>query len=108
MQTSEQQLDRIFHALADRTRRQILMTVREQDATVNTIASQFRVSLPAISRHLKVLEQSGLISRHKDGQRRYCHAEPEIMKNAEAWLAWYQEFWNERLDGLAAFLEDQG
>ena len=106
MPNPDQNLDRIFQALSDSTRRQILMRIRDSDETVNEIASKFSVSLPAISKHLKVLERAGLISRRKVGQKRFCHAEPSIMEDAVAWLEYYQEFWNERLENLRQFVEN--
>ena len=105
MHLTEPQLDRLFHALADRTRRQILMRIREQDETVNSIAADFEISLPAVSKHLKVLEQAGLLSRRKEGQKRFCHAEPDMMNDALAWLEFYQSFWNARLNNLKSQLE---
>ena len=107
MQMTEPQLDRLFHALSDSTRRQILMRVRERDETVNSIAADFEISLPAVSKHLKVLEKAGLISRRKEGQKRLCHAEPDMMNDALAWLAFYQSFWNARLDNLKLQLESR-
>ena len=68
------QLDQVFHALSDTTRRKILIQIRDEDKTVNDIASKFKISLPAISKHLKVLESAGLISRVKQGQKRLCHS----------------------------------
>ena len=105
MNIGDHKLDRVFQALSDSTRRQILMRIRENDETVNEIASRFEVSLPAISKHLKVLERAGLISRRKEGQKRFCHAEPAIIEDATAWLEYYQEFWNERLESLRQFIE---
>ncbi len=107
MTSSEQQLDRVFQALSDSTRRNILLQIREQDLTVNDIASQFEISLPAVSKHLKVLEQAGLISRQKQGRKRLCHAEPELLAEPLAWLEYYQSFWSERLDNLKELLEHQ-
>ena len=107
MQLNEQQLDRVFQALSDTTRRNILMQIREQDQTVNNIASQFQISLPAVSKHLKVLERAGLISRKKDGRKRLCHAEPELLTESLAWLNFYQSFWNDRLDNLKTFIEQK-
>ncbi len=105
METKNHQLDRVFQALSDSTRRSILLQVREKNETVNNIAARFQISLPAVSKHLKVLERAGLISRSKDGQKRLCHAEPELMQDAVAWLEYYQAFWNDRLDSLREFIE---
>ena len=105
MQTRGEQLNKVFSALADPTRRQILLQVRSRDKSVNDIASEFQMSLPAISRHLKVLQRAGLISRKKEGQKRLCHAEPSIIQDAAAWLDFYQEFWSTRLENLKDFIE---
>ena len=107
MPIQEHQLDRVFQALADTTRRNILLQIREQDQTVNDIASQYEISLPAVSKHLKVLERAGLISRKKEGRKRLCHAEPNLLAEPLAWLEFYQSFWNDKLDNLKAFIEQE-
>ena len=99
----------VFGALADPTRRAILARLTLGDATVAELAAPFRVSQPAISRHLKVLEQAGLISRHRRATARLSHLEAEPLREATAWLAGYREYWDEsyeRLDTLLAALQD--
>ena len=101
------QLNGVFGALADPTRRAILMRLSEGDATVAEIAAPFGISQPAISRHLKVLERAGLISRQRRATARLSHLEAEPLREASAWLARYQQFWDEsyeRLDELLAKL----
>ena len=103
------QLNAVFGALADPTRRAILARLTEGDATVAELAAPFSVSQPAISRHLKVLEQAGLISRRRRRTARLSHLEAEPLREAASWLARYQEFWDEsfdRLDTLLAALQD--
>ena len=103
-------LDAVFSALADPTRRAILTRLAEGDATVGELAAPFSVSQPAISRHLKVLEKAGLISRHRRRTARLSHLEAEPLQEAAAWLARYQAFWDERydqLDALLAALQDK-
>jgi DNA-binding transcriptional ArsR family regulator len=103
------QLSAVFGALADPTRRAILARLTEGDATVAELAAPFRVSQPAISRHLKVLEQAGLISRSRRATARPSHLEPEPLRQATAWLARYREYWEEsydRLDALLAALQE--
>jgi DNA-binding transcriptional ArsR family regulator len=103
------QLDAVFGALADPTRRAILARLREGDATVGELAAPFKVSQPAISRHLKVLEQAGLISRIRRATARLSHLEAEPLREATMWLARYQAYWDEsheRLDALLARLQD--
>jgi DNA-binding transcriptional ArsR family regulator len=99
-----EQLNAVFGALADPTRRAILTRLREGDATVAELAAPFSVSQPAISRHLKVLEQAGLISRRRRATARFSHLEAAPLREATAWLARYQEYWDERYDQLDALL----
>jgi len=103
------QLSAVFGALSDPTRRAILTRLTEGDATVAALAAPFRVSQPAISRHLKVLEQAGLISRRRRATARLSHLEAEPLRQATAWLVRYREYWDEsydRLDALVAALQD--
>ena len=105
---SGDQLNSVFGALADPTRRAILARLTEGDANVAELAAPFSVSQPAISRHLKVLERAGLISRSRRGTARLSHLEAEPLREATAWLAHYREYWDEsydRLDALLAGLE---
>jgi DNA-binding transcriptional ArsR family regulator len=102
-------LDTVFGALADPTRRAILTRLTESDASVAEIAAPFRMSQPAISRHLKVLEQAGLISRKRRATARLSHLEAEPLREATAWLARYREYWDEsydRLDELLTALQE--
>ena len=96
--------DVVFAALADPTRRSILDRLSEGEATVNELAEPFAISLPAISRHLKVLEQAGLISRGRDGQRRPCRLEPQPLAEVAAWAEHTRAAWEQRMDRLDAFL----
>jgi len=103
------QISTVFSALADPTRRAILARLTEGDANVAELAAPFKVSQPAISRHLKVLEGAGLISRHRLATARLSHLEPEPLREATAWLDRYREYWDERfdqLDDLLATLQD--
>jgi len=97
-------LDAIFGALADPTRRAILARLAEGDARVADLVAPFHVSQPAISRHLKVLEGAGLISRSRRATARLSHLEADPLRDATAWLAKYQAFWDERYDQLDALL----
>jgi DNA-binding transcriptional ArsR family regulator len=102
-------LSTVFSALADPTRRAILARLAEGDATVGELSAPFPMSQPAISRHLKVLEAAGLISRRRRATARLSHLEPEPLKEATAWLERYREYWDEsyeRLDELLATLQD--
>lgn len=107
---SGDQLSGVFGALADPTRRAILARLTAGDATVGELSAPFHVSQPAISRHLRVLEEAGLISRRRRATARYSHLEAEPLRAATAWLASYREFWEEshdRLDALLAELQAQ-
>jgi DNA-binding transcriptional ArsR family regulator len=105
----DDQLSAVFGALADPTRRAILARLTEGDANVAELAAPFRVSQPAISRHLKVLEQAGLISRSRRATARLSHLEAEPLREATAWLARYRAYWDEsyeRLDELLVAMQD--
>lgn len=107
---SRDQLSAVFGALADPTRRALLARLAEGDASVAELAAPFRVSQPAISRHLKVLELAGLISRSRRATARLSHLEAQPLREATAWLARYREYWDEsyeRLDALLAELQDK-
>ena len=96
-------LDATFSALADPTRRAILARLAAGEATVTELAAPFAMSQPAISKHLKVLERAGLVSRGRDAQRRPCRLEARPLKAAVDWLADYRDYWEEsyrRLDAL--------
>ncbi|HEY7835235.1 MAG TPA: metalloregulator ArsR/SmtB family transcription factor [Ktedonobacterales bacterium] len=97
-------LSDVFGALADPTRRALLTRLRAGDATVAELAAPFQISQPAISRHLKVLEQAGLISRRRRATARLSHLEAEPLRDATAWLARYQAHWDERYDRLDTLL----
>jgi DNA-binding transcriptional ArsR family regulator len=103
------QLSTIFGALADPTRRAILARLTSGEATVTELAAPFDMSQPAISRHLKVLEQAGLISRSQRATARLSHLQAEPLRAATAWLARYRAYWEEsydRLDELVRGLQD--
>lgn len=103
------QLDAVFGALADPTRRAILGRLTDGEATVSELVAPFEVSQPAISRHLKVLERAGLISRSRRATARLSHLEAEPLRRATEWLAGYREYWEqsyERLDELLESLQE--
>ncbi|MEO3786604.1 metalloregulator ArsR/SmtB family transcription factor [Actinocorallia sp. B10E7] len=99
-------LDATFAALADPTRRAILARLREGEATVTELAEPFAMTQPAISKHLKVLERAGLISRGRDRQRRPCRLRADALKDATAWLEGYRGFWEERYQSFDALLDE--
>ena len=95
-----------FAALADPTRRAILARLSEGDATVNEIAAPFNMSLPAVSKHLKVLEAAGLISRSRTAQWRPCHLEAGPLEGANDWISSYRRFWEASFDRLDGYLRE--
>jgi DNA-binding transcriptional ArsR family regulator len=103
-------LSLVFGALADPTRRKILTRLAEGEASVATLAAPFEMSQPAISKHLKVLENAGLVSRTRRATARLSHLEAEPLRDVTTWLARYQRFWDEsheRLDELLAALQSR-
>jgi DNA-binding transcriptional ArsR family regulator len=100
------QLDATFAALSDATRRAILARLAYGEATVNELAEPFAMSLPAVSKHLKVLERAGLISRGRDGQFRPCRLEADRLDVATDWIEHNRQIWSERFDKLSAHLRD--
>jgi DNA-binding transcriptional ArsR family regulator len=100
------ELDATFAALADSTRRAILARLAHGEATVGELAEPFAMSLPAVSKHLKVLERAGLISRGRDGQFRPCRLEAERLGLATDWIEENRRIWSDRFDKLAAHLRD--
>ena len=99
-------LSATFSALADPTRRAILARLALGATSVSELAEPFDISLPAISRHLKVLEHAGLIARGREAQWRPCRIEPEALKGVDDWLEAYRTLWNERLDRLDDYLRE--
>ena len=97
-------LSTTFAALADPTRRAILERLAHGDATVGELAEPFAMSLPAISKHLSVLERAGLVTKSREGQRRHCRITATPLKNANAWLDDYRRHWEANLDQLDAYL----
>jgi len=97
-------LDRMFAALADRTRRAIVADLAGGDRTVNELAAPFAISLQAVSKHIQVLERAGLVSRRRERQSRPCHLEADRLAPAADWISQYREIWTDRLDKLEAHL----
>jgi DNA-binding transcriptional ArsR family regulator len=104
--TSSQRLDATFAALADPTRRAILARLASGEASVTQLLQPFAISQPAISKHLKVLERAGLISRGQDAQRRPCRLEAKPLADVSVWLERYRQFWEARFQRLDALLDE--
>ena len=100
----QDRLSETFQALADPTRRAILARLALGEASVNELAEPFDMSLPAVSKHLKVLEHAGLITRGREAQYRPARIEPEALMTIDEWLERYRKLWNERFDRLDAYL----
>lgn len=104
--TAAARLDETFAALADPTRRAIVARLAAGEATVLELARPFKVSLPAISKHLKVLERAGLIERSRDAQRRPCRLSVAPLRHATEWMEQYRRFWDESFDKLDDYLHE--
>lgn len=98
-------LSEVFNALADPTRRAILGRLAEGEATVNQLAEPFPISLQAVSKHLKVLERAGLITRGKQAQWRPCRLDAGPLREVADWIAEYERFWEQRYDALGEYLQ---
>lgn len=97
-------LDAVFHALSDTTRREMLRELSRGERKIGELAAPFTMSLAAASKHVKVLERAGLVSRTVQGRNHLCRLEPAALARADAWLAAYRDFWNQRLDALETAL----
>nr|WP_294528318.1 metalloregulator ArsR/SmtB family transcription factor [uncultured Rhodopila sp.] len=104
------QLDSVFHALGDPTRRRMLRDLADGERTVSQLAQPFAISLAAASKHIKALEAAGLIRRQVSGRTHRCRLEPGPLASAQRWLSFYERFWTSRLDALEQLLraEDAG
>ncbi|MEX2601818.1 MAG: metalloregulator ArsR/SmtB family transcription factor [Balneolaceae bacterium] len=97
----------IFQAIADPTRRQIIDLLANRTLTVNDVAGRFEISRPAVSKHIKILNECGLVVIHKEGRNRYCRADTRKLLEVIEWAQRYRKFWNERLDSLEATLKGE-
>lgn len=96
----------VFQAIADPTRRQIINLIAHQSLNLNSVADQFTVSRPAISKHIKILTECGLVNIRKDGRERYCEANLGSLHEVSDWVEQYKSLWNQRLDALEIYLEN--
>jgi len=101
------QLDSVFHALGDATRRRMLRELARNERTVGELAQPFAISLAAASKHIKALENAGLIRREVRGRTHLCRLNPGPLANAHEWLSFYQQFWTDRLDALEQLLRKE-
>ena len=103
---SQRRLDLSFGALAHPIRRGILARLSTGEATISELAKPFKVSAPAISKHMRILEEAGLVSHRKEGRERHCRLEAKRMREAERWLEDHRRFWNDRFDALERYLKE--
>lgn len=97
----------VFQAIADPTRRAIISMLANEQLNLNAIAERFEVSRPAISKHIKILMQCGLVSIQQQGRDRYCIAKYKKLEEVSAWVEQYRKFWNDKLDALGEFLDQE-
>jgi DNA-binding transcriptional ArsR family regulator len=104
----EERLDRVFRALSDRTRRAIVTRLKREPAMITELAEPFAMSLPAVSKHLRVLENAGLVKRTIDGRVHRFDLDPKALRDADRWLETYRAFWEGTLDALDDFVKGKG
>src|SRR5690606_7698628 len=97
-------LDRVFHALSDGTRRAMIARLAEGERSIGELATPFAMTFAGASKHVKVLEQAGIVRRRRAGRTHYCSLESQRLADADAWLRHYTEFWTDRLDALETLL----
>jgi len=102
--STDDRLDRVFGALSDRTRRALLAKLGRTPAMITELAEPFDMSLPAVSKHLRVLERAGLVKRAVDGRVHRCSLDTRPLREVERWIAHYREFWEDTLDALEKFV----
>ncbi|MES2618454.1 MAG: metalloregulator ArsR/SmtB family transcription factor [Bacteroidota bacterium] len=95
----------VYQAIADPTRRQIISLIAQQSMNLNAIAAQFDVSRPAISQHIKILTECGIVVIKQQGRERYCEAKLEALNEVAEWVEQYKHFWNKQFDSLEKFLK---
>lgn len=108
MLSKDDRLDAVFHALANRTRRQLLADLAEHPARVNELARPYGMSVNAISKHLFVLEGAGLVERRREGTIQSCVLHADALADADKWIASYRRYWADQLDGFADYVEKRG
>ncbi|WP_198163723.1 MULTISPECIES: ArsR/SmtB family transcription factor [Nocardia] len=104
VENSSEQLDVVFHALSDSTRRSMLRTLARRQCSVGELAAPFDISLAAASKHIKVLERAGLVRRSVRGRTHLCRLDPRPLRECADWVNFYERFWSESLDALEAAL----
>jgi DNA-binding transcriptional ArsR family regulator len=103
--SADDRLDAVFHALGHSTRRALLARLAKRPALITELAEPFAMSLPAVSRHIRVLEDAGLVTRSVDGRMHRCSLNPKPFATIEGWLSHYRKFWQDKLAALAQYVE---
>ncbi len=104
---SERQIDSMFHSLADSTRRDIISRIIREELRVGEIASNYKMSLPAVSKHLKVLERADLVLYEKSGREKIYSANPRALLEIQKYIEFYTKFWNKHLDNVEEYLKNK-
>lgn len=97
----------VFQAIADPTRREIIDLLAGKALPINEVAEKFDISRPAISKHIKILNECGLVVIHQEGRQRFCRADPRKLQEVLEWVARYRKFWSDKLDTLEALLDEE-
>lgn len=107
VESSARNLDYIFQALSDSTRRSILKKVAKRERAIGEIAETYSMSLAAVSKHIQSLERAGLVTRRREGSYSYIKLNPEAMNSADKWMEFYRAYWSESLNSLKNFIENE-
>ena len=97
----------VFQAISDPVRREIILLLSEQNMTVNRVAENFRISRPAISKHVRILEECGLVTINQKGRERFCNVNPEPLNEVYDWLSYFDKFWDKKLISLKNYMENK-
>jgi DNA-binding transcriptional ArsR family regulator len=97
----------VFQAISDPIRREIILLLSEKNLTLNGVSQNFRISRPAISKHIKILEECGLVKINQLGRERYCNVNPEPLNEVYDWLSYFDKFWDKKLNSLKNFMENK-
>jgi DNA-binding transcriptional ArsR family regulator len=103
----DERLDAVFGALADPTRRALLITLARAPASISELAEPFEMSLPAVSKHIRVLERAGLVRRAVEGRVHHCSFDPRPLREADRWISSHEQFWSHQLESLANYVEQE-
>lgn len=103
----QRKIDNLFNALADSSRRQILTMLTEKEMRVNDIAGHFKFSRPAVSKHLRILQESNLVIPRREGRERYYRVNPKPLKEVNKWLKYFDKFWDSKLTSLKNYIEKE-